>query len=128
MLYLYLASNANGFELALSAVAIREAIGMPPSTYRDQFAKLVDKGYLVQQREGSNIYHFYEVPQRVTRIDTEGTDAVEPSPDAVRANESAVSHATAKSREIDNIDKKDTIYNCGGEKQVSPPPRAKFVF
>lgn len=47
MLYLYLASNANNFELALSPAAIRQAIGMPVSTYRDQFVKLVDKGYLV---------------------------------------------------------------------------------
>ncbi len=79
MLYLYLASNADGFESALSPAAIRGAIGMAPSTYRDQFAKLVDKGYLVQQREGSNIYHFYEVPKRVTRSDIEETDAIEPS-------------------------------------------------
>lgn len=36
---------------------------MPPSTYRDQFVKLIDKGYLVQ-RKNSNTYDFYETPQR----------------------------------------------------------------
>ena len=34
MLYLYFASNANGFMLALSPAAIRQAVGMPFSTYR----------------------------------------------------------------------------------------------
>ena len=61
MLYLYLASNANNFSLALSPAAIQEAIGMPASTYRDQFAKLVSKGYLVQT--GGNTFAFYEKPQ-----------------------------------------------------------------
>ena len=32
MLYLYFASNANGFMLALSPAAIRQAVGMPQST------------------------------------------------------------------------------------------------
>lgn len=65
LLYLYLASNANDFSLALSPAAIRQAVGMPASTFRDQFIRLVDKGYLVQ-RGDSNIYDFYEIPQRVT--------------------------------------------------------------
>ena len=72
MLYMYLASNANNYNLALSPAAIQEAIGMPRSTYRDQFAKLVRKGYLVQT--GGNTFAFYEKPQpRVAQpaMDTE---------------------------------------------------------
>ena len=65
MLYLYFASNANGFTLALSPAAIRQAVGMPQSTYRDQFTKLIDRGYLVRRGNG-NTYDFYETPQRVT--------------------------------------------------------------
>lgn len=65
MLYLYLASNADNFTLALSPAAIRQAIGMPASTYRDQFVKLVDRGYLVQRGDGST-YDFYEIPKRGT--------------------------------------------------------------
>ena len=61
MLYLYFASNANGYTLALSPAAIRQAIGMPRSTYQDQFAKLIDRGYIVQ--ESGNVYNFYETPQ-----------------------------------------------------------------
>ena len=60
MLYLYLASNANGYTLALSPAAIREAIGMPRSTYQDQILKLIDKGYLIQST--GNGFDFYEVP------------------------------------------------------------------
>jgi hypothetical protein len=61
MLYMYLAANADGFNLALSPVAVRQATGMPRSTYQDQFIKLIDKGYLVQ--ESGNKYNFYETPQ-----------------------------------------------------------------
>lgn len=60
-LYLYFAANANNYEFALSPADIRQTIGMPASTYRDQFVKLVDKGYLVQS--GSNRYEFYEIPK-----------------------------------------------------------------
>lgn len=61
LLYLYLASNANNYTLALSPVAIQEAIGMARNTYRDQLKVLISKGYLVQ-RDG-NTFDFYEVPQ-----------------------------------------------------------------
>ncbi len=61
MLYLYLASNAHGFELALSPAAIKDAIGMPRSTFHDQFHKLQEKGYIIPHR--GNTYDFYEVPQ-----------------------------------------------------------------
>lgn len=60
-LYLYLAANANNYTLALSPADIRQTIGMASSTYRDQFLKLVDKGYLIPN--SSNGYDFFEVPQ-----------------------------------------------------------------
>ena len=63
MLYLYLASNANNYELALSPTAIQEAIGMPRSTFYDQFQKLVEKGYLIYSH--GNTFEFYEIPQTV---------------------------------------------------------------
>ena len=40
LLYIYFASNKQGFALALSPQAIQQEIGMPPSTYRDQLKKL----------------------------------------------------------------------------------------
>lgn len=60
-LYLYLASNADNYTLALSPAAVRQTIGMCRSTYGDQFDKLVLKGYLVPSH--GNTYEFYEVPQ-----------------------------------------------------------------
>ena len=72
MLYMYLASNANNYNLALSPAAIQQAIGMPRSTYRDQFCKLVSKGYLIQT--GGNTFSFYEVPQ--TRVVQSNSNAV----------------------------------------------------
>lgn len=60
-LYLYFASNANGYTLALSPAAVRQAIGMARSTYQDQIENLIAKGYLVQT--GANSFDFYEVPK-----------------------------------------------------------------
>ena len=63
VLYLYLAGNKDGFNLALSPKAIHEEVGLPESTCRDQIKVLIVKGYLVPQQEGSNVYHFYETPK-----------------------------------------------------------------
>ena len=60
-LYLYLAANADNYTFALSPAAIAADIGMPRSTYHDQFRVLVNKGYLVSS--SGNGYDFYEVPQ-----------------------------------------------------------------
>ena len=62
-LYLYLAGNMNGFDLALSPKAISEEMGMPVSTCKDQIIVLKQKGYLVPRSENSNIYDFYETPR-----------------------------------------------------------------
>ena len=68
-LYLYLAANANNYALALSPAAVRAAIGIPRSTFFDQFAILVDKRYLVPG--AGNTYDFYEVPQPATQTQKE---------------------------------------------------------
>ena len=64
ILYLYLASNANNYQLALSPAAIQNALDMPRSTYRDQINKLINKGYLVDR--GGNRFDFYERTQKET--------------------------------------------------------------
>ena len=68
-LYLYLASNANNYTVALSPQAVRQTIGMARSTYHDQFHKLVDRGYLVPST--GNSFEFYEVPQAATQAQKE---------------------------------------------------------
>lgn len=60
-LYMYLASNANNFELALSPAAILKEIGMARSTYHDQFHILESKGYI--RHISGNTYEFFETPQ-----------------------------------------------------------------
>lgn len=121
LLYLYFASNADGFTIALSPSAIRETVGMPPQTYRDQFVKLIDKKYLVQT--GGNTYEFYEQPQHAaqpfTKIQTnDSLDFTE----CVCKKTQDVCKNTAEDIEI-NI---NTINNISQEKQVSPAP--KFIF
>lgn len=85
MLYLYLASNANGYNLALSPAAISQAIGMPRSTYHDQFTKLINRGYLVQKN--GNGYDFFEVPQ--SRVVYESTTQNSVSEDGLDFEECA---------------------------------------
>lgn len=63
-LYLYLAANADNYNLALSPAAIENEIGMPRSTYSDQFKKLINKGYIVHK--GGNQYEFFEKPQDIS--------------------------------------------------------------
>ena len=61
-LYLCLAGNKEGYEFAFSPQAIANHFGMPQTTVRDQLKKLVECGFLVQRREGSNQYDFYQIP------------------------------------------------------------------
>ena len=102
LLYLYLAANKEGFKLALSPAAIRQSIGMPSQTYRDQFSKLIDKGYLVQTV--GNVYDFYEVPH-AARIGLENADNRNTSTVSTQTSDGlgipqAVQSETGKSREI----------------------------
>lgn len=104
MLYLYFAANANGYTLALSPVAIRQAVGMAQSTYRDQVEKLIAKGYLVPS--GGNGFDFYETPQaRPASIQKDKQSAVlnfEECTSAADDKKLDAISATAGIREIDN--------------------------
>ena len=59
--YLYLASNANGFDLALSPQAIEEQIGVSKSSYHRAIKELTDNGYITNFQ--GNIYNFYTKPR-----------------------------------------------------------------
>ena len=111
-LYLYFAANADGYTFALSPAAIRQTIGMPISTYRDQFNKLVDKGYLVPS--GSNHYEFYELPQtRTASIQDEDCATLDADAEKTAAVDLAQTQTakvtTLKDREINNRDSKINI-------------------
>ena len=111
-LYLYLASNANNYTVALSPVAVRQAIGMARSTYHDQFHKLVDRGYLVPST--GNTFEFYEVPQAATQTQKEvsanGLD-FEENPCRDEQAASVGLYVLPENIEINNIT--DTLNNDG---------------
>lgn len=58
-LYLYFASNMNGYSVALSPITIEEAIGISENTYRAAFKELVECGYLTQVEGKKNMYAFH---------------------------------------------------------------------
>lgn len=104
-LYLYLASNADGYNLALSPVAVRQAIGMARSTYHDQFHKLVDKGYLVPSR--GNTFEFYEVPKSAAQLQKALSDDgqhIEECPNDDIPNTNDVQGISAEDIEINNTE------------------------
>ena len=129
LLYLYLASNANNYTVALSPAAIRQEIGMARSTYHDQFHILVDKGYLVPVH--GNTFDFYETPQprpAQTAPTEELTDDGFNFTDDEMQISNAVNSNSGENTEI-NINNTNSINKCGGEKQVSPTPtRTGFYF
>ena len=111
-LYLYLASNADGYNLALSPAAVRQAIGMARSTYHDQFHKLVDKGYLVPSR--GNTFEFYEVPKAATQSNktmSEDGQHIEECPNDDIPNTNDVQGISAEDIEINNTE--NSINNTG---------------
>lgn len=117
LLYMYFAANADGYTFALSPTAIRQAIGMPPQTYRDQFVKLIDKKYLVQT--GGNTYEFYERPQHEAKpYKNQKTDDEYDFTACVLNKTNNVEDYTAVNREINKINTINNI-NTVQEKQVS---------
>ena len=102
MLYLYLAANRDNFKLALSPAAVRQAIGMAQSTYRDQFNILLEKGYLVQT--GGNTFDFFEKPRIAANVNQETRPATtqEEITADLTENEQAANDIDLANREINN--------------------------
>ena len=113
MLYLYLASNMNNYKLALSPAAVRQAIGMAQSTYRDQFNILLEKGYLVQT--GGNTFDFYEKPRAAAKENEETRAAYNYNTSAadLNENEQAANIIDLENIEINNTFQTTTETNSG---------------
>ena len=60
MLYLYLASNNDGFRIALSQKAVQKATGLPKTSYHRAFDELWHANYLTL--EEGNTYLFSTIP------------------------------------------------------------------
>ncbi|MDE6939866.1 MAG: hypothetical protein K2P40_02835, partial [Lachnospiraceae bacterium] len=62
-MWLYLGKNQNNYTFALSKVDCLSWCNFSASTYQSAFKELIETGYLVQSKDGSNHYDFYEIPQ-----------------------------------------------------------------
>ena len=59
LLWCYLSLNQEGYELALSNVAVAETLGMSKSAYDTGVGLLIEEGYLVQR--AGNTYDFFQI-------------------------------------------------------------------
>ena len=59
LLWCYLSLNQEGYELALSNVAVSEATGMTKDAYDTGVGLLIEEGYLVQR--AGNTYDFFQI-------------------------------------------------------------------
>lgn len=70
-LYLYLAGNANGFDLALSRQDVMNTLSVSKNTYIGAVEELMEKKYIIEKK--GNVYDFYTTP-RVTVSENDTTD------------------------------------------------------
>ena len=68
-LYLYLAKNANNYEMALSQAAAEEEAGIKKTTFHKYLDLFIREGYLVKRN--GNTYDLYEVPRKQKEEETE---------------------------------------------------------
>ena len=68
-LYLYLAKNANDYEMALSQAAADEEAGIKKTTFHKYLDLFIREGYLVKRN--GNTYDFYEMPRKQKEEETE---------------------------------------------------------
>lgn len=113
--YLYLAKNADGYNLALSKQAALKEAGIKSTTYYKYLELLINEGYLVWRN--GNTLDFYETPHKqegknVTCPSFGGLDSLQGGqkfpPDKFR-NSSIEQNFTQPNREIDNIDITDIL-------------------
>ena len=62
MMYMRLCMNATGFKMILSKAIVCDETSLTKNTYYAAFAKLEEKGYLVQRPNTKCLYDFYEDP------------------------------------------------------------------
>lgn len=76
-LYLYLAKNANDYEMTLSQAAAEAEAGIKKTTFHKYLNLFIQEGYLVKRN--GNTYDFYEVPRKQKEEETERSPCDKPS-------------------------------------------------
>ena len=71
--YLYLASNADGFDLALSQKAVEKALNIKKTAYHSAIAELKEKGYIGTMQ--GNIDYFFTSPVRKCGLTEDSANA-----------------------------------------------------
>ena len=61
--WLYLASQKKDYTFAFSPAAITKETGIKKSSLQEGIRVLIREKYLIQRKEGSNIFDFYEIPR-----------------------------------------------------------------
>ena len=133
--YLYLASNADGFDLALSQKAVEKALNIKKTAYHSAIAELKEKGYIGTMQ--GNIDYFFTSPVRKCGLTEDSANADR----GVRKNgqecpqtrieESAKTDSGVRKndREIDkinNINKINNIDNAAFSSEVENPNSANI--
>lgn len=113
--YLYLAGNQDGFDLALSKKALLDVIKMSDNTYTNVIKELTEKSYLVQKQ--GNIYDFYTIPH--SNGIPQYTGVVYPNTVGDNTPIECGSIPQSTGGEIDKRDKKDIFYISESEQSSS---------
>lgn len=122
-LYLYLAKNADGFELWLSQEAAALEAGIKKTTFHKYVNLFIAEGYLVKRN--GNIYDFYEVPlngnieNKISSPSDEQRNSANKQNNLLyeQAGSAGEQKSSAADKEKDIKDKKDNIKD---KKQITP--------
>ena len=126
--YLYLAGNQDGFDLALSKKALFEVIKMSENTYTNVIKELTEKKYIVHKQ--GNIYDFYTIPHSSGIPQYTGVVYPNTVGDDTPIEWGSIPQSTGA--EIDKRDKKDIFYinesehsssSEGANAPVATPPK-----
>ena len=103
-LWCYFAKNQNAYQFALSSADAEATMGIKIKQYNTAVKELIEKKYLIQSRDGSNIYDFFEVSQAAhTKEDngviTKGDNSL--SPCSTRNNIDTTFNSTSEENNSD---------------------------
>ena len=68
--WLYLASQKKDTDFFFSPAAITKETGIKKSSLQQGIRVLIEEKYLIQRKDGSNIYDFYEIPREEEKEET----------------------------------------------------------